>query len=62
PPAAPLTHAHWRDGTRTACALVRPDGYLAWSAPTATDAELTAAAGAWLLPRRPPPGGPAQNA
>ncbi|WP_332757962.1 FAD-dependent monooxygenase [Streptomyces sp. MT206] len=62
PPATPLTHAHWRDGARTACALVRPDGYLAWSAPAATDAELTAAVGAWLLPRRPTPGGPAQNA
>ncbi|MFI5635807.1 FAD-dependent monooxygenase [Streptomyces goshikiensis] len=62
PPATPLTHAHWRDRTRTACALVRPDGYLAWSAPAATDAELTAAVGTWLLPPRPAPGGPAQNA
>ncbi|GAA3089867.1 FAD-dependent monooxygenase [Streptomyces goshikiensis] len=62
PTRNPLTHAHWRDGARTACALVRPDGYLAWSAPAATDAELTAAVGAWLLPRRPTRGGPAQNA
>ncbi|MGW0901884.1 FAD-dependent monooxygenase, partial [Streptomyces goshikiensis] len=62
PPSTPLTHTHWRDGSRTACALVRPDGYLAWSAPAATDAEITAAVGTWLLPERPLPGGPAQKA
>ncbi|MFF4455830.1 FAD-dependent monooxygenase [Streptomyces goshikiensis] len=62
PPSTPLTHTHWRDRSRTACALVRPDGYLAWSAPAATDAEITAAVGTWLLPERPLPGGPAQKA
>ncbi|MEU9146302.1 FAD-dependent oxidoreductase [Streptomyces sp. NPDC048349] len=59
PPGAPLAHVHWRTGrrtagappaTRTACVLVRPDGYVAWSAPRATDAELAAAVAAWVLP------------
>lgn len=55
PPGAPLAHRRWASGTRTACVLVRPDGYVAWSAPRPTDAELTAAVAAWLLPR-PLPG------
>lgn len=73
PPGAPLIHVHWRTGPRTAtratraarstrtdCVLVRPDGYVAWSAPRATDAELTAAVAAWLLPAAT--AGPAQKA
>ncbi|UUU41453.1 FAD-dependent oxidoreductase [Streptomyces sp. NBC_00162] len=78
PPGAPLTHVHWRTGrrttrsaragaartARTACVLVRPDGYVAWSATRATDAELTAAVAAWLLPAATPgrTAGPAQKA
>ncbi|WP_405679049.1 FAD-dependent monooxygenase [Streptomyces sp. NBC_00048] len=68
PPGAPLTHVHWRTERRTACVLVRPDGYIAWSAPRATDAELTAAVAAWLLPASRSAGsgaaggGPAQKA
>lgn len=78
PPGAPLTHVHWRTGrrttrnaragaartARTACVLVRPDGHVAWSAPRATDAELTAAVAAWLLPAATPgrTAGPAQKA
>nr|WP_268253251.1 FAD-dependent monooxygenase [Streptomyces subrutilus] len=51
PPGAPLTHLHWpADRPRTDCVLVRPDGYVAWSAPRATGADLAAAAAAWLLP------------
>ncbi|MFJ9340300.1 FAD-dependent oxidoreductase [Streptomyces sp. NPDC101733] len=58
PPGTPLAHHHWATPGRTACALVRPDGYLAWSAPRATDAELARAVAAWLLPHRAPgPGG-----
>lgn len=59
PPGVPLAHRHWAAGARTACVLVRPDGYVAWSAPRATDAEIAAAVAAWLLPRPlPGPGGP----
>ncbi|WP_079191460.1 FAD-dependent oxidoreductase [Streptomyces sp. CB00455] len=54
PPGTPLTHVHWRTDHRGACVLVRPDGYVAWSAPRATDAEVAAAVAAWLLPRTPP--------
>ncbi|MFB7468138.1 FAD-dependent oxidoreductase [Streptomyces sp. NPDC056224] len=68
PPGAPLTHLHWRTQRRSACVLVRPDGYVAWSAPRPTDAELTAAVAAWLLPAArnagsdAAGGGPAQKA
>ncbi|WP_329444489.1 FAD-dependent monooxygenase [Streptomyces sp. NBC_01426] len=50
PPGAPLTHHHWRADDRTACVLVRPDGYLAWSAEHASDSEIAAATTHWLLP------------
>ncbi|MFD3542779.1 FAD-dependent oxidoreductase [Streptomyces sp. NPDC058662] len=50
PPGTPLAHRHWRADGRTACVLVRPDGYVAWNAPRATDAELATAVAAWLLP------------
>ncbi|MEU9303922.1 FAD-dependent oxidoreductase [Streptomyces sp. NPDC048269] len=67
PPGAPLTHVHWRTDRRSACVLVRPDGYIAWSARTATDTELAAAVATWLLPTTRTPGsgygsGPAQKA
>lgn len=59
PPGAPLTHLHWpADRPRTACVLVRPDGYVAWSAPRATAPELAAAVAAWLLPTTAAPTGP----
>ncbi|MFI5621533.1 FAD-dependent monooxygenase [Streptomyces sp. NPDC051567] len=48
PPGAPLTHVHWRARDRTACVLVRPDGYVAWSAPRATEAGIAAAVASWL--------------
>ncbi|MFD9537026.1 FAD-dependent oxidoreductase [Streptomyces sp. NPDC060010] len=50
PPGAPLTHHRWRADDRTACVLVRPDGYLAWSAEHASDSEIAAATAHWLLP------------
>ncbi|MFG2620410.1 FAD-dependent monooxygenase [Streptomyces sp. NPDC048507] len=50
PPGAPLAHRHWAADTRTACVLVRPDGYIAWSAPRVTDSELASAVYGWLLP------------
>ncbi|MGI5450315.1 FAD-dependent oxidoreductase [Streptomyces sp. CA-243310] len=50
PPGAPLAHHHWRADDRTACVLVRPDGYLAWSAEHASDSEIAAATAHWLLP------------
>lgn len=50
PPGAPLTHHHWRADDRTACVLVRPDGYLAWSAEHASNSEIAAATAHWLLP------------
>lgn len=71
PPGAPLAHVHWRrtdrratPATRTDCVLVRPDGYVAWSAPRATDAELAAAVATWLLPAAADArtAGPAQKA
>ncbi|MFJ9077557.1 FAD-dependent oxidoreductase [Streptomyces sp. NPDC102278] len=55
PPGTPLSHHHWRADDRTACVLVRPDGYLAWSAEHASDPEIAAATAGWLLPRSTPP-------
>ncbi|MCX5199110.1 FAD-dependent monooxygenase [Streptomyces sp. NBC_00249] len=57
PPGAPLTHHHWATRPRTARVLVRPDGYVAWSAPRATDAETAAAVATWLLPHGKDPHG-----
>ncbi|MET9698920.1 FAD-dependent oxidoreductase [Streptomyces sp. NPDC006529] len=54
-PAAPepgLTHASWRTYGRTACVLVRPDGYVAWSAPAPTAAEVDRALAGWILRAR----------
>ncbi|MCX5377751.1 FAD-dependent oxidoreductase [Streptomyces sp. NBC_00091] len=50
PPGTPLAHHHWATERRTACVLVRPDGYIAWSAPRADDAEIASAVAGWLLP------------
>ncbi|MEU9034692.1 FAD-dependent oxidoreductase [Streptomyces sp. NPDC048352] len=50
PPGTPLTHHHWATQGRTARVLVRPDGYVAWSAPAADDAKTAAAVARWLLP------------
>ncbi|MCY0953507.1 FAD-dependent monooxygenase [Streptomyces sp. H27-S2] len=59
PPGTPLTHLHWpADRPRTDCVLVRPDGYVAWSAPRATTPELAAAVASWLLPGAAEPRGP----
>ncbi|WP_354380539.1 FAD-dependent oxidoreductase [Streptomyces sp. PvR034] len=44
-----LTHASWRTPGRTACVLVRPDGYVAWSAPAPTPAEVDRAVARWIL-------------
>ncbi|MFJ7204716.1 FAD-dependent oxidoreductase [Streptomyces sp. NPDC098789] len=44
-----LTHASWRTPGRTACVLVRPDGYVAWSAPAPTPAEVDRAVARWTL-------------
>ncbi|WP_424213153.1 FAD-dependent monooxygenase [Streptomyces sp. BI20] len=50
PDRAGLRHAHWADPARSAAALVRPDGYLAWSHRDPDTAELTAALDRRLLP------------
>ncbi|MFI5983875.1 FAD-dependent oxidoreductase [Streptomyces sp. NPDC051555] len=44
-----LTHASWRTPGRSACVLVRPDGYVAWSAPAPTPAEIDRAVARWIL-------------
>ncbi|MEV8536254.1 FAD-dependent monooxygenase [Streptomyces sp. NPDC051211] len=60
PPGPPyFRQAHWRDPHRTACALIRPDGYVAWSADRESPAELTAAVARWIRPSpATPPGAP----
>ncbi|MFF5445838.1 FAD-dependent monooxygenase [Streptomyces sp. NPDC012888] len=47
-----LRRGHWRDPRRTTHALIRPDGYVAWSAEDPSPADLTRALATWL-------GGPA---
>ncbi|MER5935102.1 FAD-dependent monooxygenase [Streptomyces sp. NPDC002054] len=51
PPGPPhLAQAHWRDPHRTTCALIRPDGYVAWSADRPGPGETAAAVSRWLGP------------
>ncbi|MFG2298863.1 FAD-dependent monooxygenase [Streptomyces sp. NPDC048603] len=50
PAADRLRQVHWAAAGRTACVLVRPDGYVAWSASDPTPGELADGVSAWLLP------------